>query len=133
MNVLGWTTKEYKLGYQNEKLIGYVFTVDGKPLVFKSYIPLDGSDITEVDYLVDTQTEWCNAPYLACCNCGIIGCDAVHAVVKYNGDKVFWSVFRGNLYGDNVQPEIEATFCFNRTQYEETIKSLLEQVQLDAQ
>ncbi len=123
MNVLGWKTEEYELGYVAEKLTGYVFTIDGKPLEFNDFIPLDGHDIEEAGYLSDTQSVE-SAPYLACCTCGIIECDAVQAIVKFEGDSVAWSAFR-YYYG---KPTTLGEYRFGRAQYCETIRSLLEHV-----
>ena len=126
MNILGWKTEEYELGYRSEKDVGYVFTIDGKSLEFPSYIPLSGYDIEEADYLSNTQSVE-DAPYLACCTCGYVECDAVHAIVKFEGEKVLWTVFKHNyLEGDT--PKMEESYCFDKNQYSQAIHSLLEHV-----
>ncbi len=123
MNILGWKLDEYELGYVSGKQIGYLFTIDGEPLEFKDFIPLSGYDIEEVDYLSDTQSLE-DAPYLACCVCGIVGCDAVQTIVKFEGGTVCWSAFR-YLYG---KPTKLGEYCFDKTQYCQAIHSLLEDI-----
>ena len=121
MNILGWIFDEYKVEDKPEKQWGYLFTIDGKLLEFKSFIPLAGYDIEEVDYLSDTQTLE-DAPYLACCTCGWGECDSVRVSVKFYGDTVFWIAFK--FFED--APTILGSYCFDKEQYCQTINSLLE-------
>lgn len=127
MNVLGWKTEEFDEWYAStKKIVGYVFTIDGKSLKFPDYIPLSGCDIAEADYLSNTQVIE-DAPYLACCSCGYVECDAVHAIVKLEGEKVSWTVFKHNYFGQDT-PKIEDSYCFDKTQYSQAIHSLLEDI-----
>ena len=131
VNVLEWKTEEYELYYETEKLQGYVFVVDGKPLEYEEYVPLSGGDVKAADYLSETppaeELPYAEVPCLASCNCGFTGCDAVHAIVRFENNKVFWSVFKHNCYG-GAKPEIEEVYCFDKKQYSEAIRSLLKHI-----
>ena len=120
MNILGWIFDEFKVEDKPEKQWGYLFTVDGKRLEFEDFIPMDGYDILEMDFLSDTQTCWI-APCLACCFCGFIDCNPVQTLVKFDGNIVFWTVFTL----DNGMPKTLGAYCFDKEQYCQTINSLL--------
>ena len=121
MNILGWKFGESEHEAMIPgKPVGYFFTIDGKLLEFDDFIPLSGSEIVEVDYLSDTQTLE-DAPYLACCICGYVECDAVRASVKFYEDTVFWIAFK--FFEE--KPTILGAYCFDREQYCQTINSLL--------
>ena len=129
MNVLGWKTEEYEDGYVSiQEFVGYVFTIDGRALEFTNFNPLSRYDIEEADYLSDTQSVE-DAPYLACCTCGYVDCDAVHAIVKFEGEKVLWTVFRHNCFEGDT-PTMEESYCFDKTQYCQAIQSLLEHIKM---
>ena len=123
MNILGWIFDEYQVEDKSEKQWGYLFTVDGRRLEFEDFIPMNGYDILEMDFLSDTETCWL-APCLACCFCGFINCNPVQTLVKIDGDLVFWTVF--TLY--NGKPKTFGGYCFDRADYCKTINSLLEHI-----
>ena len=56
MNILGWIFDEYQVEDKSEKQWGYLFTVDGRRLEFEDFIPMNGYDILEMDFLSDTET-----------------------------------------------------------------------------
>ena len=87
--------------------MGISFTVDEKRLEFEDFIPMNGYDIENMDFLSDTDTCWI-APCLACCFCGFIDCNPVQTLVKFDGDIVFWTVFTLN----DGMPKTLGEYCF---------------------
>ncbi len=125
MNILGWKTEEFELEYVTGKIVGYVFTIDGKMLEFDDFLPLIREYIEEVDYLSDTKSPR-KAPYVACCSCGIVECNAVYTIVKFDGEMVSWTVFR--FYFGTIK--IEGEYRFDKTQYYQAVHSLLEHIKV---
>lgn len=132
INVLGWIKKQF-IHYPNERREGYVFTVDNKPLEFRSFEPICWYDVDIDALLKNSCDDVYEYPSVACCTCGCVDCDSVRAFVEFKNDYVIWTLFI--LHECKEEESIKESqiekYTFAKEQYLQIINSLKDSVEKD--
>ncbi len=107
MNKLSFELKKTRELRHEYDYLGFLFLIDGKPLVFDNYTLVDYADILE---LLDQGV------IIARCTCGEWFCSGIVAEVKKINDHVIqWTLL--NIQKD----EVIETFQFDKTEYDKVM------------
>ena len=132
INELSWIKRQF-IHYPNEQREGYVFTVDNKPLEFRSFEPICWYDVDIDAFLKNSGDEVYEYPSVACCICGYVDCDSVRAFVEFKDDYVIWTLFilHECKEKESIKDSQIEKYTFPKEQYCQVINTLKNSVEKD--
>ena len=132
INELSWIKWQF-IHYPNEQREGYVFTVDNKPLEFRSFEPICWYDVDIDSLLKNSGNDVYEYPSVACCICGYVDCDSVRAFVEFKDDYVIWILFilHECKEKESIKDSQIEKYTFPKEQYCQVINTLKNSVEKD--
>lgn len=131
INTLSFSVEDVCVTEGSHKDIQYkafYYLIDGMKIEYDNYNPLDASEICETEDLLDSQSieyeqEDFTAVLLNHCRCGLWECNAMVAQVVEEGNIFRWRIHR------NCRDIIIQEFIFDKTEYKETIKMIINEAE----